>query len=210
MIHPSDAQTLQQMLGTDAFSTALVQEYRIRLKMFHACGGSGPLGILPLIDMIRSGGFIVPSEQKTEPVVVDWMQMPQDGSVAVEANIQGQWLPGKFTGFVGSGTLSVRLDDDPEVRECSPHHVRLRAEQWEDDQKAKPETAKPSREPAEFDWSAVKVGSAVWAQYDGNVWDGFFLGLGDSDEKDQDKVMRVSVNGSERIIPISDVAYVEK
>ena len=51
--HPTDEQSLYRLLGVTDLPESVVDEYGLRLKMFHRDGASGPLGTLALIDMLR-------------------------------------------------------------------------------------------------------------------------------------------------------------
>lgn len=124
MIHPQDEQSLLRMLGTGPFPVPLMEEYEFRLSLFHRDGHSGPLGSIGLIDLVRSMRLGVRPAAKTD-VRVNWRDLPQDGTTRVEARFFGAWQPGVFLGFVEAGTLAVRLDEDPIVRECRGDMVRL-------------------------------------------------------------------------------------
>lgn len=123
MLTVQDEQLLGRLLGGN-IPDEVRRECAIRTRMFHSSGHSGPMGALGLIDAIRSLGY-GPPEPVVVPVKVNWREYPQDGSTKVEAKFFGQWMRGAFLGFVESGTLAVRLDDDGIVRECRPDMVRL-------------------------------------------------------------------------------------
>ena len=117
---------LQRLLGVATIPEPVLAEYAIRAGMFHRSGSSGPLGPLALIDLIRFCG-IKPPDAKPVEQVIDWMTMPHDGSVRVESRFFGSWEPGVYMGYVENGTLAVRLDADPTIRECRRDMVRLSA-----------------------------------------------------------------------------------
>jgi len=125
MILETDADILERMLGDGSIPSALEDEYQLRLRMLHAAGVSGPLGAIALVDLVRACGIRPEIVMPERPPTVDWQSLPQDGSTLVEAQFNGQWMPGKFIGFVGDGTLQVKLDNDDYVRECHGHMVRL-------------------------------------------------------------------------------------
>jgi hypothetical protein len=127
VIHAEDRDSLLRILGCNEVAPALEKEYELRLRMFHSDGNSGPLRTVALIDLVRSLGLAPPHAPKSEERI-DWRQYPQDGSVRVEARFFGGWMPGAFIGFVHNGTLAIRIDDDPMIRECRPDMVRLATE----------------------------------------------------------------------------------
>lgn len=124
MIHPVDQECLQRMLGGKGLPERFTKEYRLWQTMKHREGSPGPLGPMLLIPLCRKLGLGPVLEEEPEKPV-DWRKCPQDGSVRVEAMFHGQWMPGVFLGFVQAGTLAVRLDHDPYVKECRPHMTRL-------------------------------------------------------------------------------------
>ncbi len=126
MIHPSDADSIQRMIGLveNDLPEKFNEEYRIRLRMQHSDGHAGPLGTHGLIDVIRWAG-LGPMPQTDQEAKTDWNSIKRDGSVHVEARFGGLWMPGIFKGFVKDGILAVLLDNDDWIRECRPHMVRL-------------------------------------------------------------------------------------
>lgn len=123
MLTVQDEQTLGRLVGGE-IPEDLRQECEMRTRMFHSAGHSGPLGAVGLIDAVRSLGYKPPHVEPPVPKV-NWRLYPQDGSTRVEAKFFGQWMRGRFLGFVESGILAVRLDDDEVVKECRPDMVRL-------------------------------------------------------------------------------------
>lgn len=126
MIHPEDSQLVQQMTGFDAVPEDVAAECGVRLAMYHRGGGTGPLGTLAVVDVLRSLGYKA-EQERDAPAAVDWSAYPGNGSVRVEARFFGTWMPGRFHGFVEHGMLNVRLDNDDVHRECMPCIVRLAA-----------------------------------------------------------------------------------
>lgn len=123
MIHLEDRDSLCKMLGYDEIPEPIEKEVALRTQLYHCCGGSGPLGVLALISLIRDMK-LAPAIQAARPDRIDWEQYDQNFTVRVEARFFGEWMPGLFGGFVENGTLAVRLDDDPMIRECRPEMVR--------------------------------------------------------------------------------------
>jgi len=123
VIHTQDETSLRRMLGCEV-PDEVRAECDLRTRMYHADGNSGPLGSVALIDMVRWMG-LSPKNVERPVEQVDWRQYPQDGTVRVEARFFGQWMAGRFLGFVEAGTLAVRLEDDATVEECRPDMVRL-------------------------------------------------------------------------------------
>jgi len=128
LIHPNDEPVLLAITGQSRVSEEIAAEYEIRIGMYHRAGGSGHLGVIGLIDLVRSVG-ITPIPIIERPKKVDWRKYPQNGSTRVEARFFGTWQPGAFLGFVEAGTLAVRLDDDVVVKECRSDMVRLAQDQ---------------------------------------------------------------------------------
>lgn len=122
-IHPQDQDNLTKMIGKEPNAEVLA-EYQERIQFYHRGGGSGPLGPLGLTDLLRYMGYSPPSHKKMDGVT-DWHAIQLRHPV--EAYFFGQWIPGTFEGFVESGTLAIRLRDDPIVRECRRDIVRLAA-----------------------------------------------------------------------------------
>jgi len=128
MIVPEDNASILRMTGLNEVPDDIAREYAIRARMYHSDGGSGAMGPLALIPLLRSLAYDPPSV-KEQPVKVDWTQYPQDGSLRVEARFFGSWMLGSFLGFVEYGTLAIRLDETLEVKECRPDMVRIAANQ---------------------------------------------------------------------------------
>ena len=135
MLHPHDQMSIVRMLGSEEIPPALIEEYDIRLSMFHRDGGSGPLRAAMLIDLLRSMDLSPPNKVWEPPVHIDWRALATDGSVRVDAKFSDEWKHGDFLGLVGSGTMAIKFDDDSTVRECPQHEVRLvePEESFEDD-----------------------------------------------------------------------------
>jgi len=128
MILENDRAVLVQLLCVDEIPAALEAEYEIWQSMWHRTGGTGDMGPMLLIPLLRSLRMGKAKAEQPQGKI-DWTLYPQDGTVRVEARYMGQWMPGKFIGFVEHGILALRLDDDPMVRECRPDMVRLSVDQ---------------------------------------------------------------------------------
>lgn len=124
MIHLQDRDSLARMLGNGDVPDSVELEYGIRQRMYHSEGGSGPLGAMALISMLRFLG-LGPDSGKEVQEQVNWLDIPDNGTVRVEAEFYNEWAPGTYLGIIEHGTLAVRLDCDPLVRECRPDKVRL-------------------------------------------------------------------------------------
>lgn len=130
MVTSTDEQSLGRLLGTDQIPEAVKQEVAIRTAWYHRAGGSGPIGILALIDALRYLNVKPPVVKRNLDGKIDWRGVPQDGSVRVEAGpLFNQWHPGTFRGFGPNGMLLVYLDEDRRVMEFRVDMVRILAEQ---------------------------------------------------------------------------------
>jgi hypothetical protein len=136
VIIPADEDTLRRFLGLEPyeFPVKVVDEYELRLYMFHADGNSGPLGTIGIIDMLRYLHIAPPAaanrvEREVRP---DWSRIPADGSVRVEVRLVHEnprceeWLPGVYVGRIGAAcAIGVRLDGQTYVDEFRAQDVRL-------------------------------------------------------------------------------------
>lgn len=212
MIHPEDEQYLLAMLGGALVPEDVRQEYELRVAMFHRAG-TGPLGPIGLVDLLRSLGH-KPANMPEEVQNVEWRDYPQDGSVRVEARFFGSWVPGVFLGFVEAGTLAVRLDDDDMVKECRRDMVRLapkdvpppperppRADLLDDTQELpavkdqvpdEPDDGPDGADYVPIDWSKVDAGAVVWVQPspEEDILDGEFVSA-------EEGRIRVKLDGEE-------------
>lgn len=121
MIHPSDVQSIQRLIGKQEVPDDILLEYEIRIRMWHRDGHSGPLGTLPLIDLVRALKYEPPRDPPIQ-ASIDWGKKPQDGSVKCDVFQDGRWKPaaGCFVGFVSNGILAIRMPDRyvREFRKC--------------------------------------------------------------------------------------------
>jgi hypothetical protein len=232
VIHPYDEETLTRILGVDRIPEEIEAEYAIRISMYHRGGGSGPLGVIGLIDLSRSLGY-APPKTDAKPDQFVWRDYPQDGTVRVEALYFGAWQPGIFLGFVEAGTLAVRLDGDDFVRECRPDMVRMvgikevippieepdaRASLLKPAEKpveepeplplppSEPDPLLQDEDPPEFNWSTVTEGEPVWVETDGDYKDASFVTGEDSEEG---VFITVLIKGEKkpRRVPVSCCTY---
>lgn len=223
MHNPQDEEMLQRILGKTEIPQDVEMEYALRARMYHCAGHSGPLGGAMLVDLVRHLGYSRQLEP-AKPEAIEWRRLPQDGSVRVEAKFFGEWQPGVFLGFVAAGTLAVKLDDDPAVKECYPHVVRLsdlplpaptdnlsvgrdedgpdaRAELLDDEPDT--ETIEPEDDEA-FDWSLAQPGDPVWVD-DDEIKDGVLVSAVESEGVIVG--LRVQVDGVEKDWPLNQVTY---
>jgi hypothetical protein len=154
MIHHNDIEALHRLLGVDIIPADVLAEVEMRWAMFISGGASGPLNTIALIDAIRFCGK-APAKKKVDEAKIDWRKVPSDGTVRVEAMFFGGWMPGMFLGFVEHGTLAVRLDDNPAIKECRPDMVRLAVT---DNLSVDPDEPEPQPEPP-FEQDPVDVES---------------------------------------------------
>jgi hypothetical protein len=137
MIIPQDEATLRRITGRDSVPEIVEQEYRIRIRMYHSAGASGPLGIIGCIDLVRSLG-LMPATLKENLTDVDWRKYQQDGTVKVEVGpFYGQWLKGVFVGFAPAGSIAVRLTEGVDagyVKELRKSMVRLVSQDMQTDE----------------------------------------------------------------------------
>lgn len=188
MMIPSDEDSLRRMLGVEAESipAAVIAEYELRLKMFHSDGHSGPIGSVAIIDMLRSMK-LGPRPSNEQAQETDWLRLPIDGSVHVEAKVlssddnEYKWIPGVFVGRVGVGTLAVRLDGGVYVHEFGRRDVRIYRE--------KP--AEPVVNPIDDPWLEVAIDDQVVVEDGDDYKEGLFKGIKDG------KIM-VLLEGKER------------
>lgn len=151
MLNPQDEEMLQRMLRVSSLQDDVRREAEIRTQLFHRSGFNGPLGAVALVDMLRFMGHS-PAVEPTPTERIDWTKVDADGSVRVEARFGGAWCPGVFLGLIDNGVLTVRLDEDPYVKECRWDMVRF-------EQEAPPA---PKNE-----WESVKVGDKLYMDVNG-------------------------------------------
>jgi hypothetical protein len=167
-MHTTDDALLRRMLGIQEDQDPLpdlVREVEIRTRMFHACGASGPLGALALVDAARHKGFgLKPADPA--PARIDWRSKRL--GTPVEAKFFGEWMPGTYLGYCGSGTIQVRLDGESMVKEIYPTNVRLAPD---------PVSEQPDEPAGPIDWETVAEGDGFLLTENGQVKDVIFVQL---------------------------------
>ena len=142
-LQPDDDESLRRMLGTQELPEALVQEYRLRITMFHRAGGNGPLGHAALVSLCREMGYEPPTLESRKEVT-NWGGLSVDGTVRMETDVLDAKVRGVFRGVGPDGTLVMQADGDVVYREVQPIKSRVVEESEEDE--AEPEPApKPSK-----------------------------------------------------------------
>lgn len=226
MIHPRDEQTLLAILGVQELPPELAHEYDVRINMYHRGGASGPLGILGLIDLVRSLG-LRPPQKHHRPTKVDWRALPHDGTVRIEASFAtGEWSPGVFLGFVQAGTLMVQLDGESWRREAPPFKVRLEGEKVkapkptpapkpEPKKQGRPKKIKkpdPKKQPNSMDWATAVEGDSVWVSRNGEDVDGTFVAISAANSDSGPTRLLVRVEGEKEPleVEVAAVTYVGK
>jgi hypothetical protein len=116
-IHPTDMQSLSDMLGTDILSPEFIAEYRVNLKMFHLGGGAGPLGTLHLVSLCRMFDMGPPSSQPVQ--TNDWSRLEKGAAILV-----GQ-KQAKFMGMVDMGKIAYVLNGESTILECEVKYAVL-------------------------------------------------------------------------------------
>lgn len=209
MIHPDDEAVIRRITGLSKTPEAVEREYDIRAGMYHRGGGSGPLGILSLIALVRSLNIGPPKLTAAEQVV-QWGQLATDGTVIVEVHRRDHWQRGQFKGFGTMNQLLVEFDGDPMIRAYPKGVVRLYKPPRVVEPKpdiAKPEVPPTPGKPLEpgpaTDWAAVSSDARVFVGSD--MLDGKFVGV--SEDK---STVFVKVEGDEssRPFPASEVELV--
>ena len=123
MIVPDDEICIQNMLGVDAISPVIEEEYLVRARMMHRQLAGGPIGPVAIVDMLRFLGFgpPVPSTGTSGKPVV-WRDI--DVGTDIELHFEGQWKGGyTFQGEVGGGTIAIK--DGRRIDEYPAWRVRL-------------------------------------------------------------------------------------
>lgn len=130
MVPYEDQTKLQRITGCAVLPDELIAEYKVRQRMAHALGMTGALTVPMLIDLARHCGLGIKPDAPAAGKV-DWGKIDANGTVRVEVNQFGTWMPGVFEGRISSGSIGVRLDADPDfVREVRtrPDVLRLAVE----------------------------------------------------------------------------------
>ncbi|MEM9354589.1 MAG: hypothetical protein AAGB04_00105 [Pseudomonadota bacterium] len=179
---PEDHETIIQQLGTIEIPEGVFEEYRLRIKMYHASGSSGTLGPLAILDMLRHLG-LKPLRIVDEPKATDW-RLEETGQRVVVTDDEGKNFNGVFSGYLGMGQLEVLVDGETMTRDFQSRQVRI-ADSLESIEKkagddvdaaAEQKTAAVS---GEVNWNAVLPNTAVIVDSDGEIRSGFFQGSDD-------------------------------
>ena len=229
LILEEDLDSIKRMLGCDEQSIpgCILAEYRVRLRMFHCNGHSGPMGTLGLIDLLRSLKY-GPRKQSDPLRIIDWSRMPTNGTLHVEAKVhitkdKMEWQPGVYLGRVGVGGVAVRLDGHKWVHEFSPRDVRIPISKEEETEvkdgppptvitleppqpvhqrKSRPKIPSIPPEDGKNPLNRAKIGDDLWVQEEEDLLDASYQGrIGDE--------ILVLVEGEEkpRSFPESKITY---
>jgi len=118
-----DQETFQRILKSEEIPERVTNEYHKWCGAYHRCGGSGPIGPIACISILGKLDLIpVHSEPVPE---IDFMTLPVESRVYVDMGDGRTGKSGTYLGPVSAGTVSVRFDDDPMVREFAQRHVKL-------------------------------------------------------------------------------------
>lgn len=140
MLHGSDRHLLECGLKTDVIAADVEAEYEVRRKMYHRMGGSGALGMVLIVDMLRSLGY---GEFKDAPVVV--VQWQDHLGAPVDVLYGSETLRCVLTGLSDMGRLFVKHPERG-VLEMPRHAVKL---------------APSSPETPAIDWAMLGEGTSV-------------------------------------------------
>lgn len=105
MIHHSDFEVIESLLGTPDIPEDVSLEYELRQQMYHSAGGTGPLRALALVDLLRFLGY--GSLRETTPEGTDWRQEIGKPILAMYGDRE---VSGILNGLGQYGTLLVSLD----------------------------------------------------------------------------------------------------
>lgn len=103
MLHGSDRHLLECGLKTTEIPADVEAEYEVRRKMYHRMGGSGALGMILIVDMLRSLGH---GEFEEKPVVV--VQWQDHLGSPVDVLYGSESLRCVLTGLADMGRLFVK------------------------------------------------------------------------------------------------------
>ena len=125
MFHAVDAERIASMLGVVDPPEELEREYDKWLSFAQRGGKTGPLGTELLTVLLASRGYVPPPPEDLSKGGVNWRKVPIGQPVLVYDN--GVKVSGQFSGIVGAGTLAVKIDDDPLIREFRASDVEIPA-----------------------------------------------------------------------------------
>lgn len=182
-IQGQDFDTIQQMIGTTEFSSELVAEYDIRIKMLAIAGGGYSLGPVGCVDLCRFVGLQSRTVKK-ELHYIDWPLVKIDTDIVVTEN--GVDRLGKYRGSVQAGRIIVKFADVDWLSEAVATSVRLAVT---DDFLPTVDTESPSAIVAKMNtdkdcdpslkikWSMIEVGTLVETFVGDDVIEYEYLGL---------------------------------
>ncbi len=120
MMHPHDFEILSILLRVDSMPDDIESEYAIRQRMYHGCGGTGPLRALALIEMLRFLGHEQP--ERPASTNVDWRQHIGARVVAQHGDVE---VEGSLVAMAPDGGLVLLLDGVEGETELPRYLVRL-------------------------------------------------------------------------------------
>ena len=129
MITQQDSEIIDSICGGKV-PRGVEREYRVRQKMFHLGGGSGSLGIMSCVDILRYCGVDIPSSDKmSEQSTIDWGKVPEGSPVQVD---MGEDLAdAEFVGPGFQGRVNVRFGEDRIIHEFPSSACRLKVDvEW--------------------------------------------------------------------------------
>lgn len=148
MYHVHDAERIANMLGVTDPPEELEQEYERWLVLCHRSGKSGPLGSELLTVLLAINGYHPPDMEDQSKSGVNWRKVPIGQAVFVYDN--GVKVCGQFAGIVGAGTLAVKIDDDPLIREFRASDVSIVTSVMDEIEGERYEAEKPAMYQHEF------------------------------------------------------------
>lgn len=126
LLTPADAAALPRLLRLDGrpIPQQVIDEYNIRIRMFHSAGHSGPIGTVALIDMIRYLGINpIPEQKSSRELVPQFVDLPEGAAIEVRRN--ATWNPARLVRVAQFGIIVARVEGDNRVTEWRKDQVRL-------------------------------------------------------------------------------------
>lgn len=118
-----DHESIIKQLSSTEIPDKVLPEYMRRLTMYHRGGGSGPLGPLALVDMLRHLELgVEPAEKADEPV--DWRTVEPGQRIIVDDGF-GVMSGATFRGVMGQGILEILIDGDAQIAEAPGRLVQI-------------------------------------------------------------------------------------
>ncbi len=163
---PEDNESLQKLLGSSKIPANIVEEYDLRLGLWHRVGGTGALGPMALVDLVRFCGHRG-RVMEEESSYVDWRRVPSGTHVLYED--KGVEREGVYQGLLTWGALAIMPTGGDHVLEVPKVRVRVAPE------KSEPvENVEPS---AEVDWKKMEIDTPCWVLVDQVTRDAKFKGV---------------------------------